>query len=150
MKSILIALGASAVLVSAASAQSAAEKALPGKWTCSAEGNGMAVTSTTSYLAGGKETFDLTVKGDSGAGEIEFTGSGTGDWKFGPDAKLVETITGITIKSARMGGQEVPAANMQAMVEGMIVGQTSTSTVDIKDKAMVLVDADNITTNCKR
>ena len=109
----------------------------------------MAVTSTTNYLAGGKETFDLTVKGDGGGGPMEFTGSGTADWKF--DAgKLVETVTGITIKTARMGGQEVPAADMQAMVAGMIIGQTTTSTVSIKDKTMILVDADNVTTDCKR
>ena len=150
MKSILLALSASAILVSAAYAQSAAEKSLSGTWSCSAEGSGMAVTSTTNYLAGGKETFDLTVKGDAGGMQIEFTGDGTADWKFQPDGKLVETISAITIKTARMGGQEVPAADMQAMVEGMIVGQASTSTVDIKDKAMVLVDADGVTTNCKR
>ena len=150
MKSILLALGVSAILVSAASAQSAVEKTLPGTWACSAEGNGMAVTSTTVYLAGGKETFDLTVKGDAGGAQIEFTGNGTADWKFEPDGKLVETITAISIKTARMGGQEVPAADMQAMVAGMMLGQASTSTVDIKDKAMVLVDGNGITTNCKR
>lgn len=150
MKSILFALGASAILVSAASAQNAAEKTLPGTWICSAEGNGMAVTSTTIYLAGGKETFDLMVKGDAGGAQIEFTGSGTADWKFQPDGKLVETISGITIKTAKLGGQEVPAADMQAMVAGMMIGQASTSTVDVKDKTMVLVDADDITTNCKR
>lgn len=110
----------------------------------------MAVTSTTNYLAGGKETFDIAIKGDAGGTQIEFTGNGTADWKFQPDGKLAETITGITIKTAKMGGQEVPATDMQAMVEGMIVGQVSTSTVDVKDKAMTLVDADGITTNCKR
>jgi hypothetical protein len=150
MKSILLALGASIVLVAAASAQSATEKAMSGTWSCSAEGNGMAVTSTTNYLAGGKETFDMAIKGDAGGTQIEFTGNGTADWKFQPDGKLAETITGITIKTAKMGGQEVPATDMQAMVEGMIVGQVSTSTVDVKDKAMTLVDADGVTTNCKR
>ena len=150
MKSFLFALGASAVLVASASAQSATEKAMSGTWSCSAEGNGMAVTSTTSYLAGGKETFDIAIKGDAGGTSLEFTGSGTADWKFQPDGKLVETISAITIKTAKMGGQEVPAADMQAMVEGMIVGQASTSTVEVKDKAMTLVDADGITTNCKR
>jgi hypothetical protein len=150
MKSILLALCASAVLVAAASAQSATEKALTGTWSCAAEGNGMAVTSTTNYLAGGKETFDLSVKGDAGGAVIEFTGSGAADWKFDPDGKLVETVTGINIKTAKMAGQEVPAADMQAMVAGMIVGQTTTSTVDIKDKTLVLVDNNSVTTSCKR
>jgi hypothetical protein len=150
MKLILLALGASALVVSTAYAQSAAEKSLSGTWSCAAEGNGMAVTSTTNYLADGKETFDLAVKGDAGGAQLEFTGSGTADWKFDPDGKLVETITAINIKAARMGGQDVPAADIQAMVAGMMIGQASTSTVDIKDKAMVLVDTNNITTNCKR
>jgi hypothetical protein len=153
MKSILFALGASTVLAAAASAQGgppALEKVLAGTWTCSAEGNGMAVTSTTNYLAGGKETFDVAVKADAAGTQIEFTGDGTADWKW--DDKLVETITAISIKTARMGGQEIPAADMQAMVEGMMVGQVSTSSVRINSdgKEMILVDTNEITTNCKR
>ena len=106
----------------------------------------MAVTSTTNYLAGGKETFDVAVKADAAGTQIEFTGDGTADWKW--DDKLVETITAINIKTARLGGQEVPAADMQAMVEGMMVGQVSTSSVriDSDGKEMILVDTNDITT----
>ncbi len=41
---------------------------------------------------------------------------------------------------------------MQAMVEGMMVGQVSTSSVRINSdgKEMILVDTNDITTNCKR
>ena len=150
MKSILPALAVSAVLVSVASAQSASENALSGLWSCTAEGNGMAATSATTYLAGGKETFDMSIKGDMAGTEFEFTGNGAADWKFEADGKLVETITDFNIKTAKMAGQEVPAADMQAMIAGMIIGQVSTSTVEIKDKTMTLTDQNGTVSACKQ
>ena len=81
---------------------------------------------------------------------MEFTASGAGDWKLQPDGKLAETITGLTVKTAKLNGEEAPATEIQGMVEGMIVNQTSTSTIELKDGAMILVDQDGVTTTCNR
>jgi hypothetical protein len=151
MKIILLAIGVSACLASAASAQGAkpaAEQALSGTWKCSADSPEAAVTSTTVYLPGGKETFDVLVK--VAQADMEFTASGAGDWKLQPDGKVAETITSLTVKTAKMNGQDVPVADMQSMVEGMIVNQTSTSTIELKDGGMTLTDQDGVTSTCKR
>jgi hypothetical protein len=143
------------VAVVAASAMSAwgqapAEQALLGVWKCETEANGMNVKSSINYAAGGKETFDMVVKGDAGGMSIEFNGAGTADWKFLPDGKMEDTVTGITIAGGKLNGQDVPAPTLQSMIEGMLLNQVSTSTVTIKDKAMTMVDQDNVTSACTR
>ncbi len=108
----------------------------------------MSVTSSTTYLAEGKETYDVAV--NAGGGQLEFTGTGTADWKLMPDGKLIETITALTVKTAKLGGQDAPIATVQPMVEPMIVNQTSTSAIALKDSGMVLTDEDGTVTTCKR
>jgi hypothetical protein len=151
MKTLLLAISLSACLAAAASAQGAkspVDQALSGTWKCSTEADGTIVTSSTSYLAGGKETFDVAIKVTQA--NLEFAGSGGGDWKLQPDGKIVETITGFTVKTAKMNGQDTPVAAVQGMVEGMIVGQVATSTIALKDGAMILTDQDGVVTTCKR
>jgi hypothetical protein len=150
MKSILLA-GAFMALAAAASAQGAkspVEQALSGTWTCATEEQGTSVTSTTTYLAGGKETYDVVV--NAGGGQLEFTGTGTADWKLMPDGKLTETITALTVKTAKLAGQDAPIATVQPMVEPMIVNQTSTSAIALKDGGMILTGDDGTVTTCKR
>lgn len=127
-----------------------AERVLPGAWTCEAAADGMTVRSSTTYIAGGAQTFDVAVKGDAQGTAIEFTGKGTGNWKFLPDGKMQETVTGITISDGKINGQDVPGPTLQPMIEPTLVNQVSTSTVTIKDKAMTLVDQNGVTTACTR
>jgi hypothetical protein len=151
MKSILLAAAAVACLAPTASAQTAraaVEKALTGTWTCSGEGSGMKVTSKTTYLAGGKETYEVAV--NASGGQLEFTATGAADWKLAADGKLVETITTLAVKTARMGGQDAAPATVQSMIEPMILNQVTTSAVELKDGAMLLTDQDGVVQTCKR
>jgi hypothetical protein len=151
MKSILLAAAAIACLAAPASAQgakSAVEEAISGTWKCSTSASGVSGTSSTVYLAGGKETFDMTA--NVAAANMEFTASGTGDWKLQPDGKLVETITGLTVKTAKVNGAEAPAAALQDMLASSIVGQTSTSTIQLKDGGMITTDQNGTVSTCKR
>jgi len=151
MKSTVIAAAAFIALAATASAQGAkspVEQALSGTWACTAEAQGMSVTSSTTYLDGGKETYEVNV--NAGGGQLEFTGNGTADWKLTPDGKLFETITALTVKTARLNGQDAPVATVQPMVEPMIVNQTSTSAISLKDGGLTLTDEDGTVTICKR
>ena len=150
MKLTLLVAGASLCLTAAASAQGAKappEQALLGTWTCSGKQGDATMNITTTYLAGGKEIFDVEVR-VIGLG-LSFTGSGTGDWKFQQDGRLAETMTALTVKTAMLDGLEKPAASVQPILESTLLNQISTSTVELTNGRMILVDENDAVTTCK-
>lgn len=130
-------------------ASAALETALLGTWKCSGDSNGMKVTGTTNYAAGGSQTFDVSLTGGPDGMAMELAGSGTGTWKL-VDGKLLETFTSIKVSSAKLNGQVIPNEQAQPLVEGMVLDQTIASTVEMNTGSMVLVDHENVTHTCTR
>ncbi len=155
MKSFVLAAAAGLVVAACASTPEEAkpmtlDQMVIGKWTCETSSDGMNIKATLDYVAGGKSTYVTNVNGDAGGMKIEMTGNGDAVWAVQPDGKLTETIKTLKVTAGKMNGNDVPPAMLQSMVEGMLVGQSSTSTVTMSGGAMVLTDADGVVTNCAR
>jgi hypothetical protein len=142
----LVALGACA---SAPAAKTPAEMML-GTWTCKAESEGVTTNADVTYLEGGKTTMKAKVGVVQSGMVIDIDATGDATWKFLEDGKLQETITGMKVISGKMGGNDVPVAMIQPMVEQMVVNQSSTSTAVITPTTMTSTDDDGIVTSCTR
>lgn len=125
-----------------------------GVWTCHAEGQGATIDGKFTYSTGGKTQADATMDVDAGGQSIWVAGLLDATWGFQPDGKLIETITSLKVNAAKMGGKDLPApaigAMLQPMVDQMIVGQSSTSTVAFDAATMTLTDDKGVVTTCKR
>jgi hypothetical protein len=155
MKSFVLAAAAGFVVAACASAPEEAkpmtlDQMLIGKWTCVTSAEGMNIKATLDYATGGKSTYVTHVNGDAGGMKIEMTGNGDGVWAVQPDGKLTDTIKTLKVTAGKLNGSDVPPALLQGMVEGMLVGQASTSTVTMSGGAMVLTDEEDVVTNCAR
>lgn len=126
-----------------------------GKWTCAAEQEGMSVNATTTYDKNGTTSGVATVGVQAPGSKIEVTADVISTWGFGADGKLKETVTSMKVTSAIMGGQSMGApmiaSMIQPMVDEMVVGQGSTSTVVFDGATMTSTDEElGAVTTCKR
>ena len=125
-----------------------------GVWTCHTESQGAVVDGKFTYLTGGKTQADATMDVDASGQKIWLAGVIDATWGFQPDGKITETIVGLKVNSAKVGGKDLPApaigAMIQPMVDQMIVGQASTSTVAFNGAGMTLTDDKGVVTACKR
>lgn len=121
-----------------------------GKWNCKASSEGVTTEAAITYLEGGAATMDANVGINQGGMAIALTGKGDATWKFLPDGKLQETINKLTVTGGKAGGNDVPVAMIQPMVDQMVVNQSTTSTTVITATTMTSTDADNVVTNCTR
>lgn len=144
---IVLALGACAT---APAAPKTPADLLLGKWECKAASEGVTTLAQVDYLAGGKSTVDAKVGVSQGGMAIDIVAMAEGSWKFLDDGKFQETVTKMTVTSGKMGGQDVPPAMIQPMVEQMVVNQTVTSTVAISETSFVSTDTDGVVTTCTR
>lgn len=146
---IVLTLGACASASAPAAFKAPADLIL-GKWNCKAAAEGVSTDAVVTYLAGGKSTMDAKVGVNQGGMAIDITANGEGSWKFLEDGKLQETVTKLTVLSGNMGGQTVPPAMIQPMVEQMVVNQTVTSKATISETSLVSTDSDGVVTTCTR
>ena len=121
-----------------------------GKWNCKATAEGVTTDAVVTYLEGGKSTLDAKVGVNQGGMAIDIRATAEGNYKFLEDGKVQETITKMTVTSGKMGGNDVPAAMIQPMVEQMVVNQTVTSTATITETSFVSKDEDGTVTTCTR
>lgn len=152
-----ILLGTAALLALAACAstpQGPADQIL-GKWTCTAEQEGMTVSAVTTYVKDGTTSGVATVGVQAPGSKIALTADVISTWGFAADGKLKETVTSMKVISATMGGEPMAApmiaAMVQPMVDQMVVGQGSTSTVVFDGATMTSTDDElGAVTTCKR
>lgn len=153
-----IGLGLTAVLLCAACASSPAANTpatqILGVWTCHAESQGSTVDGKFTYQTGGKTQGDAAMDIDAGGQKVWLAGIIDATWGFQPDGKIIETVVGLKVNKAKVGGKDLPGpaigAMIQPMVDQMLVGQSSTSTVAFSGATMTLTDDKGVITSCKR
>jgi hypothetical protein len=134
---------------SAPAAKTPAEMII-GPWSCKAASEGVTTEAKVNYMDGGKATMDAKVGVNQSGMAINITADGEASWAFQDDGKLKETITKMTVKTGSMGGQEVPLAMIQPMIDQMVVNQSSTSTVAITPTTLTSTDENGVVTDCMR
>ncbi len=155
MVRILLGTAAAIALAACASTPKGPADMILGKWTCTAEQEGMSVNATTNYAKDGTTSGVATVGVQAPGSKIEITADVVSTWGFAADGKLKETVTSMKVKSAMMGGEAMApamvAAMVQPMVDEMVVGQGSTSTVVFNGATMTSTDEElGAVTTCKR
>lgn len=121
---------------------------LLGKWMCESNDGDTVIKGPFTYLAGGKSTMETTIAVSSAG--IEFQGTGNATWTLLPNGKLEEVITDFKVASGKSGGQPVPAATFQPMIDQGVVNQKITSDIKFADKSFVSTDDQGTVTTCKR
>lgn len=148
-----LALSALGACASGPSAESPQQKIL-GNWTCETDADGMKVKGDFTYLANGLGEGIANVDVDGGGMAISLVGDVNSTWGFAEDGKLNEKVTSMKVTSAKMSGQDIAApmiaSMIQPMVDEMVVGQTSNTTVVFGDGTMTTTTEDGVVTNCKR
>lgn len=155
MVRLLFATAAAIALVACASTPATPADMILGKWTCTAEQEGMSVKATTTYAKDGTTAGVATVAIQAPGSKIEIDADLISTWGFASDGKLKETVTSMKVTTATMGGQTLAApmiaAMVQPMVDEMVVGQGSTSTVVFNGATMTSTDEDmGSVTTCVR
>ncbi len=154
MKRILIGMISALTLGACATAPKGSAGQILGVWTCHAESQGAIVDGKFTYATGGKTQADAAMDVEAGGQKIWLAGVIDATWGFQPDGTLIETIVGLKVNAAKIGGKDLPApaigAMVQPMVDQMIVGQSSTSTVAFAGPTMILTDDKGVVTTCKR
>ena len=155
MKRVLIATVALALGACASGSGSTSGAKMPaemilGKWNCKATAEGVTTDAAVTYLAGGTATMDAKVGVNQSGMAIDITATADASWKFLEDGELVETITKMTVTGGKMGGQTVPPAMIQGMVEQMVVNKPTTSTAKITETSFVSTDDSGTVTTCTR
>ncbi|HEX5007129.1 MAG TPA: hypothetical protein VFV70_08455 [Hyphomonadaceae bacterium] len=156
MKSILLTVGASLVLVAACATTPPKPKTpaelLLGTWTCETRTSAVAITANMTYSADGKETGEMSV-GSAGNPTMMFaaTGKVDGSWKLiENDTKLQQTLANVTITSAKLNDQVIEPAMAQSMIGPSLAGQSSVTDMKIDDKTLTLTDSSGTITSCTR
>lgn len=148
MVRILAGASAIALLSGCASTPPSPQELIVGAWTCETVSDGVRVDGRVNYLPGGQGDGKVNVAVD--AGGVVLDADVVSTWMFLPDGRLEESVTKLTVTSGSLGGQSVPPAMIQSMVEDMIVGQITTSMIAVTSNSLTLTDEDGVTTNCKR
>jgi hypothetical protein len=123
---------------------------LPGTWNCVAAQGDITTEADVTYLPGGTAGVKAKVSLQFSGQAAEILGAGDATWTFLPDGRLEEMLKSLKVSSAQVAGKQIPTALIQPMVDKQMVNQTSTSTVDISPKSLVLVGDDGVTTTCTR
>ena len=150
------ALGLSAFLLCIACALTpeSSQQLILGKWSCHAESQGAIVDGKFDYMTGGKAKADAEMSVDANGMKVWVAGLLDATWGFQPDGKLIETVTGLKVTQAKMAGRDVPpmaiGSMVQPMVNEMVVGQSTTSTVVFDGATMTSTDTEGVVTTCKR
>jgi hypothetical protein len=121
-----------------------------GSWTCKTETDGVTVSGVTTYVAGGTATASVKVTVNQPGMAVDINATADSVWSFLADGKMQETVTKATVLNANMGGQDLPAAMIQPMMDEMVVNQTATSTAIVTPSALTITDEEGTTTNCTR
>lgn len=153
-----IGLGLTGALLLTACATTPAEKTpaekILGAWSCHAESQGAVVDGKFDYMTGGKATADAEMNVDASGMKVWIAGDLNATWGFQPDGNLIETVTGLKVTQAKMDGKDIPpmaiSAMVQPMVDQMVVGKASTSTVVFDGATMTSTDEEGVVTTCKR
>ncbi|HPI49123.1 MAG TPA: hypothetical protein PLH23_12705 [Hyphomonadaceae bacterium] len=131
------------------SAKTPAELIL-GKWNCKATAEGITTDADVTYLTGGKATMDAKVGVSQSGMAINILAKADASWNFLPDGKLEETITKMTVTKGTMGGNDVPPAMIQGMIEQAVVNQKTVSTAVFTDTSFTSTDESGTVTSCTR
>ncbi|MDP3496014.1 MAG: hypothetical protein Q8R82_23120 [Hyphomonadaceae bacterium] len=132
-----------------AAAKTPAEQIL-GKWNCKATTEGIATDAAVTYLEGGKATMDAKIGVQQSGMAIEILATADASWKFLADGKLEEMITRMTVTKGSMGGNDVPPAMIQGMIEEAVVNQKTVSTATFTETSFTSTDESGTVTSCAR
>ena len=124
---------------------------LLGSWTCESKPSFGTIKATTTYSPDGKAKAQISVAGSGGALAVEAAGDVEATWKLvEEDAKIEQSIAGVTITSAKLNGQDVDPGMAQAMIAPYLAGQSATSAVKVDKTSLTLTSADSVVTACSR
>lgn len=121
-----------------------------GKWNCGATAEGITTDAAVTYLDGGKATMDAKVGVTQSGMAINILANADASWNFLPDGKLEEMITRMTVTKGTMGGNDVPPAMIQGMIEQAVVNQKTVSTAVFSEGKFVSTDESGTVTTCTR
>lgn len=150
MMRIVIGMTSAALLAACASTPPSPQEQILGNWTCKTDAEGVVVDGLVRYLPDGKGDGKVTVDVSQSGMGIKIEADVLSTWAFLADGKIEESVTKLTVTRGEMGGQDVPSAMIQPMIEEMIVGQKTVSTVKLDANTLSLTDEDGVTTNCTR
>lgn len=149
LASVVLALGACASGPGGSAAKTPAQMIL-GTWNCKATAEGITTDANVNYLDGGKATMDAKVGVTQSGMAIEILAKADASWNFRADGKLEEMITKMTVTKGSMGGNDVPPAMIQPMIEQAVVNQKTVSTAEFSEGKFVSVDEAGTVTTCTR
>ncbi len=150
---VVLAFGVLALGACASSGGSAAKtpaQMILGKWNCEATAEGITTDANVTYLDGGKATMDAKVGVTQSGLAIEILATADASWNFRADGKLEEMITRMTVTKGSMGGNDVPPAMIQPMIEQAVVNQKTVATTEFSQGKFVSTDETGTVTTCTR
>lgn len=154
MKATLAIAAAALAAGACASAPPTPAQQILGAWDCHAESDGMVVDGAFTYMTGGLSRADATMDVAVSGMKVWLAGKLDATWGFQPDGSLIETITALKVTSAKADGNDLPPVTVstmvQPMIDQMVVGQSSTSTVAFNGDVMTSTDKDGVVTTCRR
>lgn len=150
MMRIVVGMTAAALLAACASTPKSPQEQIQGNWACKTNAEGVSVDGAVRYLPDGKGDGKVTVDVSQSGMDIKIEADVASTWGFLADGRIEESVTKLTVTKGSMAGQDVPVAMIQPMVEEMIVGQKTVSTVKLDANTLSLTDEDGVTTNCTR
>jgi len=149
LASVVLALGACASGPGGSAAKTPAQMVL-GKWNCKATAEGITTDAKVTYIDGGKATMDAKVGVTQSGMAIEILATADASWNFRADGKLEEMITRMTVTKGSMGGNDVPPAMIQPMIENAVVNQKTVSVAELSEGKFVSTDESGTVTSCTR
>ena len=148
-ETLLAALGL-AGLAACASAPQTADQVIVGKWNCSANTPDGKISGPMTYHSDGTTTFVLTFDSIMEGTSVIIVADGSSVWEIPAEGKIREAIKSIEIRSAKMGGQDIPPSMLGDIEDSMVDAELSESSLEVSRSDMVLVDQEGTRTVCKR
>lgn len=137
-------------LAACASVPAAPDQLILGKWSCSANTPDGRISGPMTYLDDGTTAFTLTMESTEGGASVIVVADGSSTWKLPGDGTIEEQIASLKIRSAKMNGMDIPPAMLGDVEDEMLDQEQSSSTIELSNRDMVLVDKEGTRTVCKR
>lgn len=147
---ILVAAVGLASLAACASAPQTPDQLIVGKWNCSAKTPDGKISGPMTYQADGTTAFVLTFDSVIQDTSVIIVAEGSSIWEIPAEGKIREAIKSIDVRSAKMGGKDIPPSMLGDIEKTMIDTELSESSLEISRTDMVLVDKEGTRTVCKR
>lgn len=131
-----------------AAAQTQGETIL-GVWRCTSQTPDGIVAGQMTYKADGTTDSALTFSSDTDGMKLVAELDAKSSWKLLDGGMMREQILGITARSARVNGEDLPSSVLTE-IAGSISHEAADSTIELSPVNMVLVDPEGTRTVCIR